>query len=384
MTYPNTIGTEAIRRLGFSDIYRLTPGGTITCDLDTQGGLYGGVIVYSVDALPTKNSVWQAVTPDGTDNILAVVIPPEATGVAFVCNVLTDTNVPRLGARFSVRDANTANSLTRHQRQVSRSGDGEVITFTPKPLLLPPAGFIVRYFPTDTATVWQDTSRTMPVDIDGQGVNAIDGTGTISGQDMDTLTGSDNAPKWVENALSFGGTVFAGLEFDNGNTEGLRSVAASAPDPTQGGIVLFVCQYLGGAVGQTSTVAGAANRNWGEMRIASTVIQLRGTIGAVVQSFTHNDNAVVFAGWVNSNTVGNELDVSLSLVAGVDSGSKNVIDPDANDIWGLGVTQSGGQYADTNMRFIEMAAWDENTPGGVPDTDDIEAYVTQQYGITWL
>ena len=245
------------------------------------------------------------------------------------------------------------------------------------PLLLP-SNPVVHYNPSDLSTLWQDTGRTMQVTADAQDINAIDGLGSLSGQNMDTLTGTDNAPLFVANAFSFGGNDFAGIEFDASNTEALRNPLGEAPDVTQGGRVMVVAQLLGlpSGIGYPVTMA---SEEWGSLRMDATNIRANGINAVISQTFAHTSTPVVCAMWIDINVVGSNYELSLSLVAGTDSTTKNITDPNATHEWMLG-NRLGASFAD-NCRVLEVAAWDETL--GPPSTGDIEAYVTDRYGIAW-
>lgn len=182
MTYPNTIGTDFIRRTGLSDIYSLTPGATLTVSVNKRGGLYAGAVVYTTDTFLTKFSAWTAVSSDDTVDVADVAIPAAATGVAFVCSAITDTVTPRVGAELAIKDANVANSLTRHQRFRYGSGDGALPAFTefdPTPLFMQNAPIAIRA--DKLSTLWLDAAGTMPAlgTLDEQ-IERIDNSGTLN------------------------------------------------------------------------------------------------------------------------------------------------------------------------------------------------------------
>lgn len=366
MTYPNTIATDVIRRTGLSDIYSLTPGGAITVSVDKRSGLYQGAVVYTTDATLTKSSSWTAVSGDDTNDIADVAIPSAATGVAFVCSAITDTATPRVGAGFTVKDANTANSLTRHHRMRSNSGDGGIVPFS----FVPPGNPFLWMDFTDPSTMFTDTGLTTLVSVDGDDINAIVSKGSDT-QAFDTTTGSTNAPRYTTNIIG----ELSGAQFDFTNTEGLVATAEVNTGTSETASFLVIGR-LNGATSNQGWVFLPPYSFHGSAQMRTSDLIVRAQQGKAAQQWFHGDTAENFALWARSETTQGE--VSINTVAGTDSQVKG--GDDSQGFPSIGVSGSGGAIFLDNTSILEIVYWQDEA---LPSAALMEAYATNRYGLSW-
>jgi hypothetical protein len=376
MTYPNTVVTYNIRRTGMADIYTLTPGASILVAVDKQGGTYKGAVVYTTDTGPlTKSSAWLTLMPDDTLDFIDAIVPPTATGLAFVCTAITDTSRPLLGAVVTYRDRNTANSLSRHQRFRPNSGDAEVTAVTAKAI---PPGAPKHWFDfTDKNYLFSDRNTQTPIlGVEGEAVNSVWDRGSER-NDMDANFGNAVAPLFRADVASSG---FAGLRFDaidathGAGLRTKREIFGTTPFGRPN--MAMVVAAVETAVGQTGDLTTGYNdpEDSAELTITATQASLTAWDAKASQVWSHSVN-VVFGGWME-NTISNAA-ASLSTVVGLDTKATGTGNP-AN-FAAVGCNPTGlATFAD-GCSLLEYVLWGDV----IPTRAEVEAYVTTRYGVSW-
>lgn len=366
---PTTVTSDFIRRVGLSDIYMLTPGGTITVSVEKRG-LYSGAVVYTSDILPTKHSSWTAATGDDTVDVTDVVIPIGSTGVAFVCSAVTETALPRVGAKFAVKDANAATNLTAHNRVRTYSGD----IVQPTLNYLPPSQGLVNWMDfTDVTQLFTDTAGTIPVTADGQAIGNIADKGSRLDAADDVLN-VGFGPIYRTNVLGSGHS--AGELTNQAVGTYLRSVDANADWTTKRGVFAVFSRKVMTMTSQFPFRAPGDLQFCRPFHVTPNQLQWKGPQGKAEQIAFYEPGEII-AGWVLiDNADSGATSCSLNVVAGESSASYTTF-AISNTRFDIGGASTVSNTFDGFL--FELGFFD----GDTPPSADIEAYVTNKYGLVW-